>query len=326
MKVLVIRFSSIGDIVLTTPVVRCLKQQRGEIEVHYLTKEAFRMLVENNPNIDRCHFLGDDFAALVASLRAERFDYIIDLHRNLRTRRVKRALKVPSHSFHKLNVRKWLLTALKINILPSLHIVDRYMKTVEFLQVRNDGRGLDYSINTPVPVDDLPLTHAAGYVGIAIGGALGTKKLPLHKLRELCSLIPQPVVLLGGPEDAATGEVIAADDPIKIYNACGKFSLDESADLVRRANILITHDTGLMHIGAALQRPILSVWGNTVPAFGMGPYYGAASSVGTRAFEVKPLWCRPCSKIGYARCPLGNFKCMEKQDLEKIAEAVNFTK
>lgn len=327
MKVLIIRFSSIGDIILTSPVVRCLKQQVGTAEVHYLTKAAYRPVVESNPHIDRCHYLEDDWEGLMEKLRMERFDYLIDLHHNLRTLRVKRALKVQSWSFDKLNLRKWILTALKIDILPKTHIVDRYMRTVEKLGVKNDGRGLDYFIpkDAMVSPGDLPLSHSAGYIGVVIGAALNTKKLPRHKLTELCGRIHHPLVLLGGPEDKVEGDLIAAVDPIKIYNACGKFSLHESADLVRGAKLIITHDTGLMHIAAAFQKPILSVWGNTVPSFGMTPYYGARSKQSFQSFEVRPLWCRPCSKIGYDKCPLGHFKCMERQDIEKIVEAIHET-
>ncbi|HEX8357242.1 MAG TPA: glycosyltransferase family 9 protein, partial [Segetibacter sp.] len=110
---------------------------------------------------------------------------------------------------------------------------------------------------------------------------------------------------------------IASVDPIKIYNSCGKFNLNESADLVRRAKLIITHDTGLMHIAAAFKKPVISVWGNTVPSFGMAQYYGDTMVANDR-LEVKDLWCRPCSKIGYSKCPLGHFKCMERQDVSSL--------
>jgi ADP-heptose:LPS heptosyltransferase len=323
MNVLVIRFSSIGDIVLTSPVVRCLKQQVEGVQIHYLTKTAYRPLVATNPHIDHCHFLEDE--NLIVKLRLENFDHLIDLHHNVRTLRIKRALKVPSTSFPKLNIQKWILTAFKINILPKVHIVDRYMETVAALGVKNDGNGLDYFIPKAdeVTKSDLPLSHSAGYIGIVIGAALGTKKLPRHKLQELCRQIQHPLVLLGGAEDKVEGDLIASVDPIKVYNACGKFNLHESADLVRGAKLVISHDTGLMHIAAAFQKPILSIWGNTVPAFGMAPYYGARSKQTAQSFEVRPLYCRPCSKIGFDRCPLGHFKCMERQNIEKIVEAIH---
>lgn len=324
MKILIIRFSSIGDIVLTTPVIRCLKQQLQNVEIHYLTKYAYRAIVEYNPYLDKVHFLHDDILPVIEDLKKENFDYIIDLHHNLRTMKVKRALhKVPSYSFNKLNIQKWIFTVLKINIMPDVHIVDRYMKTVQKLGVRNDGKGLDYFIpeRDKVPDNDIPAAQSLGYVGIVIGAAHSTKKLPLKKLQELCAKINHPIVLMGGAEDRDMGNEIAESDKVKIYNSCGKFSINESADLVRRSRVIITHDTGLMHIAAAFKKPVISIWGNTVPAFGMTPYYGNAL-VANDIFEVKNLWCRPCSKIGFDRCPLGHFKCMNKQDMDTLATKV----
>ena len=320
MKILVIRFSSIGDIVLTTPVVRNIRQQLPEAEVHFLTKSDFRDIVCHNPNIDKVHFLGDQWDRIIGELKAERFDYIIDLHHNLRTARVKRALKIKARSFPKLNIQKWLYTNLKINRLPNIHIVDRYMDTVAPLGVINDGKGLDFFIPSKdeIRLSDLPHAHFAGYIALVIGAAHATKRMPSEKLKELCSLIHHPIILLGGKEDRARGEDIASVDPIKIYNACGKFSLNESADIVKKATLVITHDTGLMHIAAAFKKPVISIWGNTVPDFGMYPYYGNRP-VPSAKFEVKGLRCRPCSKIGYDQCPKGHFKCMQNQDLKSIA-------
>jgi heptosyltransferase-2 len=323
MKFLVIRFSSIGDIVLTTPVVRCLKKQVLTAEVHYLTKKSFRSIVEYNPHIDKVHYLENDLDTVIEELKKEDFDYVIDLHHNIRTLKVKRAIGKQSFSFQKLNIEKWMLTALKINKLPSVHIVDRYMDTIKQFGVVNDGQGLDYFIpeQAKVKESDIPASHHAGYYGVVIGAALGTKKMPLHKLKALCSQINHPIILLGGKEDAADGEAIAALDPVKIYNACGKFSINESADLVRRSKLLITHDTGLMHIAAAFNKPVISIWGNTVPAFGMTAYY-SNRQVKDMRFEVSGLRCRPCSKIGYQKCPKGHFKCMELIEVDAIVQAV----
>ncbi len=267
------------------------------------------------------HVLDNDLDAVIEELRDEKFDYIIDLHNNLRTLKVKKALrKIPSYSFNKLNIKKWLLTGLKINLMPRIHIVDRYLDTVKSFGVTNDGRGLDYFVpkHDVVADGDIPAAQSLGFIGLVIGAAHNTKKLPLQKLQELCAKIDHPIILLGGPEDRQLGNEIASIDPIKIYNSCGKFNLNESADLVRRAKLIVTHDTGLMHIAAAFKKPVISIWGNTVPSFGMTPYFGN-KNIQHDLFEVKGLWCRPCSKIGYSKCPLGHFKCMEKQDVLKIA-------
>lgn len=323
-KFLIIRFSSIGDIVLTSPVIRCLKQQVPGAQVHFLTKESFRGLASNNPYVDKVQVLGASWDLMMHQLAYEEYDYIIDLHHNLRTLRIKRALPTArTFSFNKLNIEKWLFTAFKINRLPDVHIVDRYLDTLKSFGVVNDGKGLDYFFpeKDKVTAKDLPASHLFGYVGVVIGAALATKKLPVHKLKELCAQIHYPIVLLGGPEDRTAGEEIAAVDPVRIYNACGKFSLNESADLVHQAHLVITHDTGLMHIAAAFKKPIVSVWGNTVPEFGMGPYYGN-ETVNSEISEVAGLRCRPCSKIGYRKCPKGHFKCMELQDLTHLSSLV----
>ena len=330
MKVLIIRFSSIGDIVLTTPVIRCLKKQVPDVEVHYLTKYAFRSVLASNPYIDKLHLLEHDRESVIYNLKQEEFDYVIDLHHNLRTLKVKRALKKRAWSFNKLNIQKWMYTALKWNYMPDVHIVDRYMKTLTKLGVKNDGMGLDYFIpeQEKVKESDIPASHLAGYIGLVIGAAHNTKKMPVHKLKELCAAIDHPIILLGGKEDRAVGNEVAEAIPQKVYNACGKFSLNESADLVRRAKVIISHDTGLMHIAAAFKKPVISVWGNTVPEFGMYPYYPSPPDRDGQTethrpydiIEVRRLWCRPCSKIGYNKCPFGHFKCMEKITAESIVQ------
>ncbi len=335
-KFLIIRFSSIGDIVLTTPVIRCLKKQMPDAEIHFLVKDSFRSVVEHNPYIDKLHVLAHSWELMIEELKTEHYDYIIDLHHNVKTLRVKNSLKVRSFSFYKLNIEKYIYTSIKINMLPKVHIVDRYMKTVESFAVKNDGAGLDYFIapKEETRKEDIPTSHHAGYIACVIGGAHGTKRWPIHKWKELCEKTNHPIILLGGKEDFVAGSEIASADTVKIYNACGKFSINESADLVRKAKVVVTNDTGLMHIAAAYKRPIISLWGNTVPSFGMYPYYGAPPkpSPKGRAFEqpegrfeilqTNKLWCRPCSKIGYNKCPLGHFKCMEKINADEVLKAV----
>ena len=309
-KILVIRFSSIGDIVLTTPVLRCLKKQL-DVDLHFLTKASFAGLLENNPYVDRVHTISKDLdKTLVEQLKAEQFDQVIDLHNNLRTLRLKRALKVPSKSFPKLNVEKWLLVTFKWRKMPDLHIVDRYMETVKHLGVKNDGEGLDYFIpkSAEVALSRLPSSHASDYVALVIGGQHATKMMPVKKLVELCEALKEPVLLLGGPEDEDRGAQIAEAIGEKVYNACGKFKLDESASLLKQSSWVISHDTGLMHMAAAFKKRIVSVWGNTVPELGMYPYLPDPKS---KIIQVPNLSCRPCSKIGYKKCPKGHFKCMD---------------
>ena len=330
MKVLVIRFSSIGDIVLTTPVIRCLKQQRKDVVLHYLTKSSYGTLLVNNPHIDKLHYLQDDLEPVIEELKKEKFDYILDLHNNIRTLRVKKALKIKSYAFPKLNIQKWLLTNLKVDIMPDKSIVERYFETVKHLGVTNDGKGLDYFLRDDKRLgnNDIPMAHWGGYVGCVIGGSYNTKKLPVEQWKRFCALVPYPIILLGGPEDRDAGLEIAEQDRIKIYNSCGKFDLNESAELVKHARVVVSNDTGLMHVAAAFQKPVISLWGNTSPQMGMFPYYGfnnLKERVDTRSviMEVEKLSCHPCSKIGYNNCPKGHFKCMNDLDMAEAVEQVS---
>lgn len=313
MKILILRFSSIGDIVLTTPVLRCLKMQLPGAELHYCTKRAFAEIIEPNPYIDRRHYLDGSLNDLIRQLRAERYDLIIDLHNNLRTRIIKTRLGVRARTVDKLNWQKWLYVRWKIDRLPNRHIVDRYMDTVLSLGVVNDGRGLDHFISPTdrIAAHELPPSHQTGYVAYAIGGQHATKRLPVTRIIDLCRQLDQPVVLLGDAQDRETGgQVVQALGPARIYNACGLYRLNQSASLVAGARLVISHDTGLMHVAAALRKTICVIWGNTTPRFGMYPYQTTFTSL-----EKTGLPCRPCSKIGADRCPLGHFRCMNEVGL-----------
>lgn len=317
-KILIIRFSSIGDIILTTPVLRCLKKQRPETEIHYLTKKAFGNLLENNPFVSKVHTIEKDVHEIIEILKQEDFDEIIDLHNNLRTLQTKLLLRKRSSTFKKLNFKKWLLVQFKLDVMPKLHVVDRYMDTVKHLGVKNDEQGLDYFIPAKDEVDlqTLPITYQQGYIGFVIGAKHFTKQLPVEKIISICKKINQPLVLLGGKEDRDRGEQIVAATGKSVYNACGIYNLNQSASLVKQATRIISHDTGLMHIAAAFKKEIISVWGNTVPALGFAPYKPAASS---KIVEVQGLSCRPCSKIGYDKCPKGHFKCMMEINLSSFS-------
>lgn len=324
MKLLVLRFSSIGDIVLTTPVLRCVKQQVPGVELHVATRDVFMDLVAPSPHVDKVHVLGNDLGDLIRRLKAERFDHIVDLHHNLRTWKVKRALGVPATSFPKLNIEKWLLVNFSRDRMPHVHIVDRYMETVKHLGVKNDGKGLELFIpkDREVDLNTLPDMHRSGYVALAIGAAHATKRLPPFKLIELAQRIEGPVVLIGGPDDQAVARSIADAVGARAFDATGKYDLLGSASLIRQARSVIAHDSGAMHVACAFHRPVVSVWGNTVPLFGMGPYQPQHPEQ-AHTVEVPGLDCRPCSKIGHDKCPKGHFNCMEKQDLGRIASLVN---
>lgn len=322
-KILLIRFSSIGDIVLTTPVVRCIKQQLPDTELHVLTKSAYRSIYTANPYINKVYELQGNMKDLIRTLRGEHYDFVVDLHKNWRSLKVRTALCRPSASFPKLDFRKLLYTKLKMGRLPKEHIVDRYFKAVETLGVHNDGQGLDFFFNEgdEMHFEDLPETFHDGFVAIVIGGQHATKILPKEKVVEVCEALDYPVILVGGREDASRGEIIKQRVGKNVGNFCGSLPIGQSASLLKLADAVLTNDTGMMHIAAALRKPIISVWGNTVPEFGMYPYLPQGNKPAV-IVENKGLRCRPCHKLGYARCPKGHFKCMNELDGKKIAETI----
>ena len=306
LKILVVRFSSIGDIVLTTPVVRMLKTQLNT-EVHFLTKAPYVSLFKNNPYVDSVFQINKSINEVISDLKTENYDYVIDLHSNLRTQILKLKLGVIAKSYNKLNWEKFLLTNFKTNILPDVHIVDRYLDTVKFLGITNDNKGLDFFLSDADKVDLNEFPN--DYVAIVIGGQHATKILPTAKIISICKKLNKAVLLIGGPDDKERGDEISKASGA--INTCGDHSLLQSAFLIKNSANVISHDTGMMHIAAAFKKKIYSVWGNTIPEFGMYPYLSDKNS---KMIEVKDLNCRPCSKIGYDKCPKGHFKCMQEID------------
>jgi len=300
--------------------VRCLKQQLRGVELHYLTKMQNGPVLSSNPNIDKIWLYDRNFKDLIPQLKSQGFDFVVDLHRNYRSAFVKRQLGVRSAAFPKLNIRKWLTVRFKKNFLPDIHIVDRYFRAARQLNISNDGKGLDYFIppGDEVDLSGLPETHRDGFIAMVIGGKHNTKIFPAERIVELCNRLSGPVVLFGGKDDHERGDWIAARVGILVYNACGLYNINQSASLLRRAASVLTNDTGLMHIAAAFNKPVVSVWGNTIPAFGMYPYMQQEFRTNSMIAEVQGLSCRPCSKIGFRECPKGHFKCMNDIELDPV--------
>lgn len=316
MKFLLLRFSSIGDIVLTTPVIRCLRKKFPEAEIHFLSRKQFEPVLKHNAYLDKTIYFDQNVDEVLAGLKSEKYDYIVDLHHNFRTMKVKRALNAKSFSFNKLNIEKWLMVNLKINRLPNKHIVDRYLETVASLGVKNDDEGLDYFISQEDEnvVQNLPPDFSGDYIAWAIGAQHATKQMPIEKMIAVAGKLKSPVVILGGKEDLVKANELAKHFSVPVFNGCGIFSINESAAVIKHALHVITHDTGMMHVAAAFRKKIISVWGNTIPEFGMYPYLPSNLKSNNTIVEVKGLSCRPCSKIGYQKCPKGHFKCMNDID------------
>jgi ADP-heptose:LPS heptosyltransferase len=222
-----------------------------------------------------------------------------------------------SFTVDKINVAKFLMIRFKINRLPAKHMVDRYLETVRLFDVTNDGKGLDYFIPPEDEVDlaTLPTAFQSGYIALVAGAMHGTKQIPVERIIQICAGLDRPVILLGGQREKAMGAEIDRQTGDRVLNTCGRYNINQSASLIRQSRMVITGDTGLMHIAAAFKMKILSIWGHTIPAFGMYPYEPDPAS---RLFEVKGLSCRPCTKIGRKECPKGHFRCMQEIDYKEV--------
>jgi ADP-heptose:LPS heptosyltransferase len=310
MKILIIRFSSIGDIILCTPVIRCVKLQLNA-EVHFLTASKFSTVLEANPYIDETIVYEGDFKKTLSLLKAQHYDIIIDLHKSRLSRMLTALRFVKTYDFDKLNVRKWLYVHLKINTLPSKHIVDRYFEGLKSLMVVNDGMGLDYFVKE----EEVSLDVEGSYDVLVLGAAHFTKRIPVPLSQKIIDHVTCPVVLLGGQDVVDQGAILQLYSS-RVVNFIDKTSLNQAAIIMQKSQRVWSGDTGLMHMAAALKKPLTVFWGNTLPAFGMYPYYGEKSKVLYVSKEVTNLDCRPCSKLGYDQCPKGHFKCMLNQKID----------
>jgi len=309
-KVLIIRYSAIGDIILTTPVARWIKLQLNA-EVHFLTDVKNAQLLSNNIYIDKIIPSSNSVIRDRSIIVKEEYSLIIDLHKSRRSRLTTLFLSVPVISFDKLNVKKWLAVNFKLDSLPNKHLVDRYADSLKPIGIINDGNGLDYFLPESIRVPNLPTLYHV----LILGAAHFTKRIPITKCLEVIKESKIPVVLIGGKDVAEMAQTLA-NEP-NALDFINKLSIDQSAYVLSKAQTIVTGDTGMMHIAAALKKPIVILWGNTTPKFGMYPYYGDNNNIDYISKEVI-LSCRPCSKIGYKRCPKGHHKCMNDQAIEGL--------
>lgn len=321
-KFLVIRFSSIGDIVLTTPLVRALREKiKPQPEIHFLTKRAYGDVLAHNPHIDRIHTIEKSTAEVTDELRSIEFDYIIDLHRNVRSSMVKKALKMVDFTVNKQNFDKWLLVRFHYRRKPIRHIVRRYLDVLRPFGIEEDSGGLDFHIAPDAykEVEDLAINLPTDFIAIALGATHIGKRIPVALLDQICERSDLPVILLGGGDDFEVGEQLAANHPERVFQAAGKLSIHGSAYLLNKARVLVTGDTGLMHIGAALGVRLITVWGCTSPELGMSAYRAHPASIDIQPEGRKK---RPCSKLG-DRCQYGsNHRCITTLAVHPIITAV----
>ena len=313
LKILVIRFSSIGDIILTTPVIRCIKQQINA-EIDYLTKKEYVGLLNTNPNIKKTVAFNYNLSQIIESLKEERYDIIIDLQNNLRSSRIKWNLKVKSYTVSKQTIKRQLLIYFGINLLKN-HVVDRYFKTVEKLNIHNDNNGLDYFIDSTSKIN---YNINQDYVAWSIGGNYVQKRLSVKQIQTVINRLDLPVILLGGNNERVIGdEIVSKIKSNDVVNFCGRLSIDESAYLIKHSQLLLTNDTGMMHIGTCFDIPLISFWGCTKPSLGFSPYIAKNTSIELLSKQSQ----YPCSRHG-SSCKFSKEGCIKTISTQEIYDNV----
>ncbi len=324
-NILVVRLSSIGDIVLTTPVLRALKKRFPHASLDYCTKSSFHALLENSPYIDTLYSPEN-------SPRGQ-YDMVIDLQNNLRSRSMTGAIKAGRvYRYRKRNWKKLLLVQAGVNLYEGVQpVVDRYMEALDGTGASADDRGCELwpgVAERAYAASVLP--DGAPTLAVCFGARHYTKRYPPGRfaaaIGRLLAGLPLRVVLLGGREDASHGDEImralSPEESARVRNLAGRCSLMQSAAVLEGADAVLTNDTGLMHMASAFGKRLFVLFGSSVAEFGFLPY-----NVPFDLFEVPGLGCRPCSHIGRESCPKGHFRCMldigEERVASKIAEYFN---
>lgn len=327
-KILIIRFSSIGDIVLCSPIIRCVKSQIPNCELHFVCKHSLKSILENNPHLDKVYSFQKNVSEILDQLSEENYSHVVDLHNNLRSAQILRKLKTESTRLHKANIPKWIMVNLKMNFLPQKHIVDRSFDTVKSLNVHNDMKGLDFYISEKDHLLEIKgKSIPESYIAIVLSGTYATKQIPAEKIISIAEGLQYPIVLIGGEKEKNIAQQIVKKTRKEVIDAVGNLSLGQSAFIIKNSHAVISPDTGMMHIAAAFNKNIISVWGNTIAEFGMYPYIISDKRKQRiseqNIIQVMNLACRPCSKLGKSKCPKGHFKCMNDINVDSIVSIAN---
>lgn len=297
---------------MTTPIIRCVKLQL-EMELHYLVDNRYKSLLEHNPHIYKIHGFDQEWTELKEELKAEDFNLVIDLHKITKTIRLGSFLKKPVIHFHKGTLEKWLMLKFRINKLPSGHLVDRFFDGVGRIKVNDDGKGMELFIDSKSETRTMTILNRLeineAYTAIVVGGAKWTKQIPIELCVDYINKSTEPIVLVGGPEDIEKSKKIVEYSTRHVNNFAGQYNLLESAIIVRQSKLVITGDTGMMHIAAIYNKPTVVVYGSTSPIFGMYPYSLLKEPL-VSFMEPDHLPCWPCSKSGRSKCPKEHARCL----------------
>jgi heptosyltransferase-2 len=335
-KILIVRFSSMGDIVLASPLIRVLRSQYPAAQIDFFTKEQYSDLVRYNPHLSSVITLKTDekkeLTDIATSLRKTRYDVLLDLHYSLRSGYIRRYINPKRLSvIDKHVVARFFLVNFKWNFYKGIiPVAKRYLETGKFLNIEDDGKGLEIffppNIETSaLKIVDPFLGESERAIGLCPAAKHATKIWQADKYVDLgCRIASEygvKILIFGGPGDVQYCEDIGlkinsnAGKEVAL-NCAGKFSILETAAAIDRCALVVTNDSGIMHIASARGKKIIAIFGSTVEEFGFFP--DRKDSI---IIENKNLGCRPCSHIGREQCPKGHFKCMTEIPVNDVLNA-----
>lgn len=329
MKILIIRFSSIGDILLTSPFIRQVRNKYPQAQIDYVVKSKFSELIRYNPHLNNIYEFGDPpadpLSILVKRINLEKYSFIFDLHNNIRSNIVRHRIRAnKKYHIRKNKFEQKLLIWFKKNRYGKITpIPERYLAVGKACGIEDDKKGLEFFWPKQTEQKVREKLNQAGLdlekpiIGLVPGAGFFTKRWPLEYFAELSNRIYKSyqIVVLGGKNETGLGEVLASNQ--KIHNFAGKLSLLETGIAISLMNLVISNDSGLMHMATAVNTPVVALFGSSVKELGFFPYRGKSL-----VLENQDLNCRPCSHIGREDCPQDHFKCMREISPGRVYDSV----
>ena len=333
-KILIIRLSSIGDVLLSTPLIRILKKKFPSCQIDFIIKKEFHELLAYHPYLRKI-FIYDKNQGRAAlrdiktHLKEEHYDLVVDIHKNFRSIYLRTGLAVNEVAkFKKYILKRWLLVNFKYNCYRQIvPVFQRYINSLKDYNLEYDNAGLDLyippEVNQKIAAqwDELLTNKFQLVIGLAPGASFLTKRWPVQGFSEVTKYLVQQlkaaVLLFGNGEDKTFTTEIKSTIPQHVFDVAGKLSLLETAALMNYCQLVVTNDSGLMHIASALKKKVVAIFGSTTEELGFFPY-----TTNSLIVQNENLKCRPCSHVGLHKCPKKHFKCMKDIKAQQVIEAV----
>lgn len=327
MRIAIIRLSSMGDILLSSPIVLALHKSYPKATIDFYTKDTMQSIIEEHPGISKVYLWNckakDGLNDMINQIENRQYDRIVDLQNNWRSRRLTRMLSGKLHRVNKEGFRRRILVHFGWNILRKRHVIRRYYSCISDFCPSPLQERIELPDTQSTPLTHLlsPRTSTGNFIVWAIGAKHFTKRLPNSIIAKTIQSIPHSVILIGDSTDCENAQRILAHLPKghNVIDLTGKTSFLESVELIKRARLTLANDSLMMHVAAGSGKPLISFWGSTTPELGFRPLSNHATLISA----PKKLSCQPCHTAGRSSCPKKHFNCMMTIKPEIIVQAID---